>query len=331
MNSHKAQVSMEFIMISSFVLVFFIGFLYIANNRMSEIGEKEDIFEMQKLADAIKNEIILAAQVHKSYVRRFEIPLKLNGKNYTMQFLPEDDPDKEVLSIEILDSGLSETFNLPFKVSGGFVTVQQDALDYCVAKGRSREEISVSKNQLELFEGSGFNADGTVTNGNQFSLYVKGNCIENLQTAGFKIIYPTGSFSFQNARRAHDHTDIPGTSPHVTGTITHCDLTYECDIYGDVMFDGAEEDDASNPINRAYLSIDDEFSCSHPTKKCIAISISHKGKSGPVGSDNLIELVFTAPAATGTYEMKIEEPPDIVDSRIRFIPPSVQGIEIEVT
>jgi len=312
----KAQISMEFIMTFSFGFLIFIGFLAVVTNRASDISEKENVFEMQKLADAIKNEIILAAQVHETYVRKFFIPLTLNGQGYEIGLLPEDDLDKEFLNITMNNTGLSDTYLLPLKIKGGFVDIQADSLDYCVAKGKSSDDIVISKNQIGLSEGMSM-TNGEVSLNSEFSIYVDVNCIENFQTAAFSIIFDT-KIEYKNPTRAWDDSDIKDP-PNYGGAGADDCFADGCDIYGGNMFD--EED-------LAFINIQD---CTPPSslKKCKAITISHVGTNGPTGSDHLVGLKFEA-TSSGDSSITIADDPEIVDSRIVFIPPSVQGIDFTI-
>jgi len=319
----KAQISMEFIMTFSFGFLIFIGFLAVVTNRASDISEKENIFEMQKLADAIKNEIILAAQVHETYVRKFFIPLTLNGQNYSIGLLEKEEIDKEFLNISLTNHVLSEIYTLPLKIQGGFVDVEEGSLDYCIAKGKSSNNIVISKNQIGLFAEQHM-TDGTVhlsANSGEFSINVDVNCIENFQTASFSIIYQT-NIQFENARRAYDHSELK-QPPEYCPTGTSCSSDYctedGCKIYGGDMFD--KED-------LTFVNIKD-CTTIPPGKQCKAITISHAGTNGPTGSDNLIELKFKA-SSLGDSLIEIGPDTEIVDSRIMFIPPSVQDIKFTI-
>ena len=268
--------------------------MYIINTKISEIAQKQDLLEIENLANSIRNEIILATQVHDNYVRRFEIPLTLNGKKYSIKLLPEFGK-KEVLEIKTDDR--TETYDLPVKITGAFLEVKDDSLDYCVAKGR--EEISLSKNQLELSN----NATNVSLN-TPFSLYVKANCIENLQTAEFTIKFPE-NIKYIGARKAHNHEEV-------TEILS--------DIYGSAMFNGDEKDKSGKSINNAFFNIECENDC--------IVTISNSGQYGPSGSDYLVELVFEA-TKSGSYIVDITDP-NLVDNKIRFVPPSTQGITIQV-
>jgi len=274
---------------------------------------------MQKLADAIKNEIILAAQVHETYVRKFFIPLTLNGQVYELGLLPEDDPDKEFLNITINNTGLSDTYLLPLKIKGGFVDIQADSLDYCIAKGKSSDDIVISKNQIGLSEGPGI-TNGVVSPNSEFSIYVDVNCIENFQTAAFSIIFDA-NIEYKNPKRAHDSSDIKDPPNYCTSSCAADDcFANGCDIYGGNMFDETD---------LAFINVD-VCTTIPPGKQCKAITISHVGTNGPTGSDHLVELKFKA-LSSGDSSITIADDPEIVDSRIMFIPPSVQGIDFTIS
>ena len=99
----KAQIAMEFSIIIAFVIAIFVGFLYVLNIQITEIGLNEDKVAMRNLGDAIVNEVVMARQVHANYLRKFEIPGTLNGKNY---------------SISMLDIGPSKRYGFQINLTG---------------------------------------------------------------------------------------------------------------------------------------------------------------------------------------------------------------------
>ena len=78
----KAQISFEFIMIFTLILAAVIGFIVIINSRLSDISEQQEDLLMKNLANNIKSEVILASSVNNNYFRRFEVPVKISGRNY---------------------------------------------------------------------------------------------------------------------------------------------------------------------------------------------------------------------------------------------------------
>ncbi|MBT4648259.1 class III signal peptide-containing protein, partial [archaeon] len=150
-NYNKAQVSAEFILIFTVVLSSFLLFLNIINSRLGEVQEQKEYILMQTLASNIKEEIILATQVHNNYIRRFSIPLNINTKDYNMYI------EKNELKIDLYDAGNyegepSKTVYavLPIDVKGGFVEEKdENTLDHCVTKNQF-DGIRISRNQVSL-------------------------------------------------------------------------------------------------------------------------------------------------------------------------------------
>ena len=196
---------------------------------------------------------------------------------------------------------------MPVDIKGNFVDVKPGFLDYCITKGK--KEVAISRNQVGLGyacyneacdEAIALNKRGIleVNNGEEFSLYLNINCVNNLQTADFTINH-TG-FDYIGFRKAWDHK--PSVSrPH--------------QIYGDLMFEG------SNPENKAFFS---KTSCGD---SCTMLTISHAGLDGPTGSDALVELVFNAISGPGLHIITISDV-NLVDASISDIPPSKQDIEV---
>lgn len=310
-KNNSAQVALEFLIIMGLVIAVFVGFLYLLNQQITEIGLNEDRVAAKNLGEAIRNEVLLARQVHANYIRRFPIPEKLNGKNYSITLL-------EYLggvlkhSIMINVSGEVEYFTLPVDIKGQFVEVKENFTDYCVTKGKTGE-VAISRNQVgleyaQIYDGAEWrdvvssdkvNGVLEIGQGDKFSLYLTANCINNFQTASFDINHE--GFSYEDFRQAWDHNDVTEPAPY--------------QIYGDFMFEGDDLD------NIAFL---DKESCG---TDCTRITISHAGLNGPTGYDALVELVFEAGTDTELKIIKIENV-SLVDAQIRDIPPSKQDIEV---
>jgi uncharacterized protein (UPF0333 family) len=75
-------VSLEFIILLSAIVVFAFGMLAVVGyyNKM-EIDSKSDT-SIINLLDYVENEIILATKMKEGYIKRFEIPEKINAENY---------------------------------------------------------------------------------------------------------------------------------------------------------------------------------------------------------------------------------------------------------
>ena len=76
----KAQVSMEVLILMSFLFLVFIIFLGFMNSKLSaEHSEKESLF-LKDISNQIQSEIRLAYNAKEGYLRNFTLPEKLENK-----------------------------------------------------------------------------------------------------------------------------------------------------------------------------------------------------------------------------------------------------------
>ncbi len=177
----KAQISFEFILI--FTLVFFtlIGFIYLINSRLSDISKQQEMLTMRHLAENIKNEVILASSVNNYYIRRFDIPSQLDGRDYKMNI------ENEALTIQVFENGrvMEEYFTiLPTRVKGDFIEdINFENTEHCITKNNI-DGIRIARNQASLDTNK-----TTYSNGDEFDVIVGLNCVENIRSVQFSIRY----------------------------------------------------------------------------------------------------------------------------------------------
>ena len=95
--SKKSQNSMEFVVLTSFMMLVFVVFFVIIQQRMtSATEEKNDAIAEQLLSIAV-NEIKLAESVSDNYYREFTLPNNLNGLQYTISIIPGAGQSTEIL------------------------------------------------------------------------------------------------------------------------------------------------------------------------------------------------------------------------------------------
>ncbi len=82
----KGQVSIEYISLFAFFLVFFIGLYIYTSYERSLYSERVDLLQAKNLADEIKEEVDLCFRVSEGYQRKLTYPSTLNGKNYEISF-----------------------------------------------------------------------------------------------------------------------------------------------------------------------------------------------------------------------------------------------------
>ncbi len=177
----KSQVSFEFILIFTLVLMALIGFIYIINRRIGEISEQQEFLAMKNLANNIKNEVVLASSVRDNYIRKFEIPYRILGKEYNM-FIENDELVIETLENEKVSNSYFTVF--PIHVRGTFIEdIQPDNRDHCITKNEF-DGIRIAKNQASLAS-----EKFKYEEGDEFDVLVRLNCLENIQSFRFTLSY----------------------------------------------------------------------------------------------------------------------------------------------
>jgi len=177
----KSQISVEFIIIFSLVIFALIGFIYIMNIRLSDISERQELLLMRNLANNIKEEVIIASSVNNNYLRRFNIPTKIKGKDYNMSI------ENDELIIKLIENNqvVKEYFTVfPVPVKGSFVEdINYENTDHCITKN-DFDGIRIARNQLSLDTNSTRFSPGDV-----FNVLVSLNCVEDIRSVQFTIKY----------------------------------------------------------------------------------------------------------------------------------------------
>jgi len=83
----KSQSSIEFIILVAAVLFFFVLFYSIIADNIDRKARDERSLEVKNLALDIQNEINLAHSSTEGYTRTFDIPVKINGLDYSIAFV----------------------------------------------------------------------------------------------------------------------------------------------------------------------------------------------------------------------------------------------------
>lgn len=78
----NAQVSFEFLLLSVFVFVIAVGFILAVSSQMTELSKEKDKLLIRDTVNRVRDEIALASEMEDGYTRRFEIPSKINSKDY---------------------------------------------------------------------------------------------------------------------------------------------------------------------------------------------------------------------------------------------------------
>ncbi|MBI5149138.1 hypothetical protein HZA33_05660 [Candidatus Pacearchaeota archaeon] len=87
-TKRKGQTSIELIMLTSFLLIFFVAFIAILGYDLSKKREDINYATVKDLATDIQQELILASEASNGYVRTFKIPSKIANQDYTLELEP---------------------------------------------------------------------------------------------------------------------------------------------------------------------------------------------------------------------------------------------------
>lgn len=177
----KSQVSFEFIIIFSMTFFVLVTFFYIMNSRMEEINEQQELSSMRDISNNIKTEVILAVSVSNNYLRRFNLPTRINGKEYRMNI------ENDELVINLLENNRSirEFFSvLPTHTKGNFIdNINYTNREHCITKSNF-DGIRIARNQASLDS-----ASPEVFPDETFDVFVSLNCVEDVRSAQFTITY----------------------------------------------------------------------------------------------------------------------------------------------
>ena len=110
----KSQSAMEFVMLSSFMLLIILGFFSLASSKMVDAKQEGNRKLAEDIAEFTDREIDTARSVNDGYSRIFEMPLRINGVNYSMNVI-----DDRELVVNYLDEEYVKF--LPANVTGNIL------------------------------------------------------------------------------------------------------------------------------------------------------------------------------------------------------------------
>ena len=109
----KAQISVEFITLVSFMFLIFIIFFGLAVNKYRESLETRDQVLIDQLGTLIKSEINLAFELEEGYERNFTLPPTLEGISYSTTFAQGLNGTSLVVNYTSLGNPHESVFILP--------------------------------------------------------------------------------------------------------------------------------------------------------------------------------------------------------------------------
>ncbi len=133
---NRAQSSMEFAVIISFMFMILTIFFWAASERLSEIQDQNDKALLEDMGSYLKSELQLAAGAVDGYQRQFEIPRRLAGWQYQIVVNPYSGTDinhSEIILSYVNHSVIYEyTIAVPINVTGSIDPME--SLDVNVSK-----------------------------------------------------------------------------------------------------------------------------------------------------------------------------------------------------
>jgi hypothetical protein len=83
----KAQTSMEFVILTGFMLMAFLVFYIVIQSKLVEANRGSADKAAKQVETMVVNELKVAESVTDGYYREFELPQRVNGINYNIQIL----------------------------------------------------------------------------------------------------------------------------------------------------------------------------------------------------------------------------------------------------
>jgi len=85
----NSQFAIEFIVLTAFMFLVFLGVISVVTTKILEAKDKEREQIAEDIATLAKNEIDLARSVTDGYVRTFTLPNTINGNTYNIEILDD--------------------------------------------------------------------------------------------------------------------------------------------------------------------------------------------------------------------------------------------------
>ena len=86
--SRKAQTSMEFVILTGFMLLAFLVFYIVIQSKLVEANQNSVDVAAKQVETIVVNELKVAESVSDGYYREFELPQRVNGMDYTLEIIP---------------------------------------------------------------------------------------------------------------------------------------------------------------------------------------------------------------------------------------------------
>ncbi|MGV8168779.1 MAG: hypothetical protein ACP5N3_01870 [Candidatus Nanoarchaeia archaeon] len=87
----KAQIALEFLLLTGFMFIMFFVFLFIVLNLSERNNDEQKILALEDLGSSLKNEFVLASEMENGFHREINLPAKIRGNAYSINIAGTDD------------------------------------------------------------------------------------------------------------------------------------------------------------------------------------------------------------------------------------------------
>jgi len=308
----KSQASIEFLVLFMIAIFMLTGFLYFSRGQFETIEQAKISIDSLDIGEDLSRFVVFSLRTDYLKVKNFRLPVDIGVKTYESWLI--QDFDQTYLVTNLTDTGQMFFYPLRKRVRGYIDNSM--TLEHCITSKEKTARITPAIIGLEagrIDKGDGwkdinesnFENDYLIVNsGDLFSLYIAGNCVHDFEKLIAEIYFDTSVIEFISARESSSHDIISEE--------------YEGNIYGTTFF---EEDAIAN------LTIEDLFGDG------ILVEIIHQSPEiGPIGSDNLVELVFEAKGNNAERDIELKPAPhEFKDSLLRIENPPGSIFQIKIS
>ncbi len=281
----KSQAAVEFLVLFMISIFMLTGFMLFSRGQFETIEHAKISIDATDLGEDLSRYAVFSLRTDYLKVKNFRLPIDIGGREYESQLV--QDIGQTYLVTNLTDTGWLFYYPLR-KIVNGYLD-KSITLEHCITSKEDTARIApavigleagrINKGTWKDINESYFDGDFLVVeNGDQFSLYVMGNCVHDFEDLVADIFYDTSAIEFLNARESVSHDIVESESSG--------------ELYGDTFFE-------SEAI--ANLTINDW------PGEGIQVEIVHQAPEiGPIGSDSLIELVFEATGSSAERDIELE-------------------------
>ncbi|MFH1173967.1 MAG: DNRLRE domain-containing protein [archaeon] len=89
--NRKAQTSIEFVLLFSFMLLVFVIFVILIQSKINDVKQERVMTKMRDIGGVVLEEVRLARSVSLGYARNFTLPRTIDGESYSIEIIDNND------------------------------------------------------------------------------------------------------------------------------------------------------------------------------------------------------------------------------------------------